>query len=133
MLLDPPDLPSPGLSRFLEVVSHAYPKIFYKPLFSCAAATKDATIVHQLKIMNLISRFLPDFWTRDPDMMSIALISSVHNPKANSTTDGPLPNSLRVGQLALTLELSEQIRLIRNVKDLATVGGFIYHLPSHSN
>ncbi|KAI0743191.1 hypothetical protein BC629DRAFT_1740217 [Irpex lacteus] len=121
MLLDPPDLPSPGLSRFLEVVSHAYPKIFYKPLFSCAAATKDATIVHQLKIMNVISRFLPDFWTRDPDMMSIALISSVHNPKANSTTDGPLPNSLRVGQLALTLELSEQIRLTRNVKDLATV------------
>ncbi|KAI0087407.1 hypothetical protein BDY19DRAFT_893157 [Irpex rosettiformis] len=116
---DPPELPSPALSRFLNVVSRTHPKIFFRPLFSCAAAHKDATVIQQLKILNAISRLIPDFWTRDADMMSIALTSIVTVPKASSTSDIRASNKARIGQLALILEVLERIRLAGSSKDLS--------------
>jgi hypothetical protein len=116
---NPPDTPSSGLSHFLEEVSRSYPKIFYKPLFLCAAANKDATVVQQMTILKAISKFMPDLWTRDSDMISVALTSSVQ--MSRSTSKGEHSSQLRIGQLALTLEVAEQLRIARNTKDLSVV------------
>ncbi|TFY79915.1 hypothetical protein EWM64_g4095 [Hericium alpestre] len=75
MVTDPPPCPSPQLTELLDTISHLYPKIFYKPLFACAAAAKDITITRQLRILHVLAAFLPNFWTRDVEMLLVALFS----------------------------------------------------------
>lgn len=120
---NPPESPCPTLSEFLNAAARVHPKIFFKPLFTCAAANKDATVVQQLKVLNALSRYMPDFWIKDPDMISIALTSAVAASK--STSNGTPPSKVRLGQLALTLEVLERVQSARKSKDLSEVSSVI--------
>ncbi|KAI0792519.1 hypothetical protein C8Q75DRAFT_714346 [Abortiporus biennis] len=117
-----PDLPCHPLSNFLQKVSVISPKVFFKPLFTCAASTKDATVVKQLCILNAVAKILPDLWTRDPEMMSVALMSDPASAVKNKTTTVTWGKP-RLGQSVLALELVENLRSIRQGRDnAATVG-----------
>ncbi|KAJ3556564.1 hypothetical protein NM688_g1961 [Phlebia brevispora] len=116
---DPPEAPCPPLRRFLEDLAQLYPKIFFKPLFTCAAANKDLTVVNQLCILNALSKFVPDLWLRDAEMISVALMSDPPGRSAQTSTDGQLPVSkARIGQCLLMVELLEQLRNVNEAKDL---------------
>lgn len=98
-----------------------YPQIFYKPLFACAASSKELTIQNHLAILTAISKFLPDFWIRDAEMVSVALMS-----EGSSKLSGmkPVWAEARLGQLALLVELIEYIQAIRQAATLTTVRYF---------
>lgn len=127
-MADPPEEPAPRLRRFLEDVSQSFPKIFYKPLFTCAAATKDLNLVNQLSVLNALGKVLPDFWFRDVEMMSVALMSDAAGKVAPTAADGQLPVSkARIGQCLLMVELLEQLRAVTESRDLTMV------LPIHQS
>lgn len=109
-------------------MSRGYPQIFFKPLFACAAANKDVTVVRQLSILNALTKFLPDFWTRDSDMMSVALMSDVAGSQPVPDRTSLSIQTPRIGQLILAVELAEQLRIVRHTKDLSTVSGNCHSL-----
>lgn len=98
--------------------------MFYKPLFACAASSKEVTIGNHLSILFAVSRFLPDFWTRDAEMMSVALMSDpASGKKTQSVEDESVPwGNARLGQSVLLLELIARIQGARlNREGLAAV------------
>lgn len=103
------------------MASRAYPKLFFKPLFACAAANKDATVVRQLSVLGAITKFMPEFWMRDPDMMSVALMSDISGSKHPSDRESAMNAKPRIGQLVLAVELAERLQMVRQVKDLSVV------------
>lgn len=106
-----------------------YPQIFYKPLFACAASSKELTIQNHLSTLTVISRFLPDFWTRDSEMISVALMSDgVSKPSKLKPTWG----KERLGQSALLVELIGHIQSVRTAQALSSVGiCFAYFQTNH--
>ncbi|KAJ7468081.1 hypothetical protein FB451DRAFT_1401336 [Mycena latifolia] len=115
---DPPAHPCLPLTDFLDKVSQLYPPLFYKSLFSCAASNKEVTVLNHLCALTAIARFLPDFWTRDAEMMSVALMSGA--TKARSPTEAdPEPGwgTARVGQSVLLVEMIGRIQAVRRAKD----------------
>ncbi|KAG2341629.1 hypothetical protein BDR05DRAFT_935988 [Suillus weaverae] len=75
IVTDPPPLHYPKLTGVLDKASRTYPQVFFKPLFTCAASSKALTIGHQLGVIAAVSAFLPDFWTRDTEMILVALMN----------------------------------------------------------
>lgn len=75
-------------------------------------------MVNQLCILNALSKFLPDLWLRDAEMMSVALMSDAMSVKTSST-DGP--RGPRVGQGLLVLEILEQLHNVVDSRDLSMV------------
>ncbi|KAK7685921.1 hypothetical protein QCA50_010730 [Cerrena zonata] len=116
LIADPVEIPCFALTDFLEAISRAYPKIFYKPLFTCAASSKEITVATQLQTLTVISKYIPDFWTRDPEMMAVALMSDTSKKLNNST---PTWGKFRLGQSVLLVELTEQLHLVRTSKDMS--------------
>lgn len=114
-MAEPPEVPCPALSSFLSSVAQTHPKAFFKPLFTCAASSKDLTIANQLCILNLLARYIPEFWIKDAEMVSVALMSE---PAPNKSGSAPKP---RLGQMVLLIELIDHLRTIRAAKDLAMV------------
>ncbi|KIP07274.1 hypothetical protein PHLGIDRAFT_105851 [Phlebiopsis gigantea 11061_1 CR5-6] len=124
LINDPLESPQPRLSEFLDFVSRQYPKVFYKPLFVCATASKDATVVNQLCILNALSKLVPDIFTRDPDMMAIALVNdtTTMSMSAATSSDGARAwGTPRIGQVALLVELVDRFQHAHDAKDLAMV------------
>jgi len=119
LMANAPEYPCSPLTEFLDVISHAFPKIFFKPIFTCAASGKDITIANQICVLNCISRYLVDFWCRDADMMSVALMSDPVGSKAQADRDGSIWGRIRVGRSVLLTELIENLRLVRRSKDPA--------------
>ena len=111
------------LSEFLDYVSRQYPKAFYKPVFVCATASKDAAVTSQLCIINVLSRFMPDFLTRDAEMMCVALVNEAASTSISSTPNGGSKGMVmpRIGQAALLVELIERLRQVHHERDLAVV------------
>jgi hypothetical protein len=95
-----------------------YPQIFYKPLFACAASSKELTVQNYLAILTAISGFLPDFWTRDVEMLSVAIMSDGANKPSEAT---PTWGKARLGQSALLVELIGYIQALRNKEASTTV------------
>ncbi|KAJ7697002.1 hypothetical protein B0H17DRAFT_1130650 [Mycena rosella] len=115
---DPPAHPCLSLTDFLDKVSQLYPPFFHKPLFSCAASNKDFTVMNHPCAITAISRFLPDFWTRDAEMMSVALLSS---SKANAPANGePVWGAARPGQSVLLGEIIGGIQAVLRTKDMSS-------------
>ncbi|TFK38037.1 hypothetical protein BDQ12DRAFT_735948 [Crucibulum laeve] len=121
---DPPPYPCPQLSSLLETLSHLYPPLFYKPLFSCAASSKEFTVVNHLCTLAVHSKFVSDYWTRDAEMMSVALMSETGGEKAAFKTSfgGPPWGKARLGQSILLIELISHIQKIRHAKEEVTLG-----------
>ena len=123
-MANPPELPCPELSDFLESVALSCPKAFFKPVFTCAASMKDLTIANQLCALHAISQFYPAMWSHDPEMMSIALMTdpktarTATNEQDATTSKG----KARYGQLVLVVELIQHLKQVRQVRDPALVG-----------
>lgn len=120
-MIDSPESPCPPLTNFFSVLAQHYPKIFFKPIFTCAASTKDLTIANQICVLNAVARFLPDFWVRDADMISIAIMSSPEGTKQKEAAVALAWGQMRFGQSVLLLELAEHLHCVRQSKDLAVV------------
>ncbi|KAJ6557945.1 hypothetical protein B0H19DRAFT_1149145 [Mycena capillaripes] len=116
---DPPPHPCLPLTDFLDKVSQLYPQVFYKPLFSCAASNKEVTVLNHLCGITAVARFLPDFWTRDAEMMSVALMSGAGGSKSSATTPDAAPGwgTARLGQSLLLVEMIGRIQAVRRIKD----------------
>jgi len=95
-----------------------YPQVFYKPVFVCAASSKELTVQNYLAILTVISRFLPDFWIRDAEMISVALMSD--GTSKPSETKG-VWGKARLGQSALLVELIGRVQAMRDVESSTKV------------
>lgn len=123
---DPPPYPCRPASVLLETIAQAYPKLFYKPIFTCATATKDATLVHQLRIIAILGRYMPNFWTHDLDMLKTALMSDPGATKPPDTSTGAKPwGKPRIGQLVLFTELIAYVREVAKEREEKVVGLYI--------
>ena len=122
LISDPPELPCPPLSDFLTIVSAAYPKAFYKPLFTCAASSKDTTVVNQVCILNTLTKLVQDFWTRDPEMISVALMSDATTSVKGKSPAGRVTwGTPRFGQSMLLIELIDYVKSVRQSGDAVAV------------
>lgn len=124
LLADPPAWPCPPLTTLLDTISKAYPQVFYKPFFTCAASSKEYAVMNHLCIITALSKFQPDLWWRNSEMMSIVLTTSdVGGRKATSNGDAASPSwgTARLGQLVLCLELTGKLQKLRHVKDQSSV------------
>lgn len=88
---NPPSIPSPDkleslaaanmmtveLASLMDAISRMHPQIFYKPLFTLAASSKDFAVANHLCSIVAIARWLPDFWVRDAEMIAVAVMSEV--------------------------------------------------------
>lgn len=102
-----------------------YPQVFYKPLFSLAAASKEVTAGNNLAVITLLSRFLDDFWTRDSEMMAVALFGGgAAAPNTPAMNGGLIAwGTARLGQCVILVELISCLRDLRTTS--ATVSARI--------
>lgn len=118
----PPVYPCAPLTNLLDTIARLYPQVFYKPLFSCAASSKEFTVVNHLCVIVIVSKFLPDFWIRDAEMMSVALMSDAGGRKATISENGNRTwAKARLGQSVLLLELIGRIQAARHEKEASPV------------
>lgn len=108
LIIDPPSDSISLLTSIFERVSRLYPQIFFKPLFACAASSKELSVVHHLQQVVGVSALLPNVWLHDPDMMVVALMNEVGDVQETRTTWG----RARLGQTALLVELIMVIRAL---------------------
>ncbi|KAF8068970.1 hypothetical protein FPV67DRAFT_1414491 [Lyophyllum atratum] len=113
---EPPPYPCIPLTNLLDTIARIYPQIFYKPLFLCAASSKEFTVVNYLCVIVIILKFLPDYWIRDAEMMSVALMSDGGKKGATSETDKKSWMKTRLGQAVVMLELIGYIQSARHLK-----------------
>ena len=118
MVDHPPSSSYEPLSRLLVSLAAMHPQIFYKPLFVCAASTKEETISRQLAVLIALAQFMPNFWTTDPEMVSVALMSDPGSgaaPGKGKAKEGQTPTwgKARLGQSVVLLELIGKLRVIR--------------------
>ena len=99
----------PALTRLLSTIASNLPKLFYKPVFACAAASKDSTTVSHLRTIVQLSRFFPEFWIGDTEMLIVALMSNGN--AAPGATPRPRP-----GQLVVMMEILAHIKSIAQVR-----------------
>ena len=66
----------------------------------------------------MISRFLSDFWTRDAEMLSVALMSEGTNKPSG---EKPVWGKARLGQSTLLVELIHRVQALRNMDTSTTV------------
>ncbi|KAG1802270.1 uncharacterized protein HD556DRAFT_1263825 [Suillus plorans] len=113
IVADPPPLHYPELTGVLDKASRTYPQVFFKPLFTCAASSKVLTISHQLGVIAAISVFLPDFWTRDPEMILVALMNE---PTVISQSGSKRKwAQARLGQMIILVELIARVKAVPRI------------------
>ena len=124
MVVDPPPHPSPLLTDFLNAVSRWHPDVFYKALVTCTASSKESTVVTQLCIIAAVSKFLPDLWMRDLDMITTVLMMDVGGQGKGKSTSiiGPFWGKARLGQSALILEVISWIHNQRQTSEVPVSG-----------
>ena len=122
LVLDPPPFPFPALTELLEVVSQKLPKLFYKPLFACAAGTKATSIFDHLRTVAMLAQFLPSFWISDAEMLLVAVMSDSRSSEKGQQSDvKPQWGQARLGQLAILIELIAHVQSERHGRDTQTV------------
>ncbi|KZT23632.1 hypothetical protein NEOLEDRAFT_1179868 [Neolentinus lepideus HHB14362 ss-1] len=115
------------LILLLNNISRTYPQIFFKPVILCAASSKETTVIKQLRVCIMLSSFVTDFYTRDPDMMSVALLSDVAGGKSTAGSANANP---RLGQLVILTELILSIRRVSQIRDhLSSIDPSLSTLP----
>lgn len=116
LIASPPRDPK-GITRFLTEISQQYPQIFYKPIFACAAASKETHLVQQLRTLTMLASFVPDFWTRDAEMIGVAVLSDLGagktRPPIEAEKSGPSRPKPRLGQTVLLVEMVCRMRAAR--------------------
>lgn len=112
MVDDSPPASYEPLTKLLTSFGVIYPQIFYKPLFICAASTKEETVARQLAILVSLAHYMPEFWTTDAEMLSVALMSDpgAAGKGKEKESQSPLWGKARLGQTAVLLELIGNLR-----------------------
>ncbi|KAG6915507.1 hypothetical protein DXG01_011132 [Tephrocybe rancida] len=121
----PPPYPCIPLTNLLDTIARLYPQVFYKPLFLCAASSKEFTVVNHLCVIVIVSKFLSDFWIRDAEMVSVALMSD--GGKKAPETDRKAWTKPRLGQAVIMLELIGSIQAARHEKEAS-----LQHAPDNT-
>ncbi|KAL0959605.1 hypothetical protein HGRIS_011312 [Hohenbuehelia grisea] len=115
---DSPPTPNIPLSSCLDRISAVFPRIFYKPLFSCAASSKEHIVVNHLRALLAIAKFLPDLWTRDAEMIAVALMSDAGPGKGSTVPAEEVTwGTARLGQSVLMFEVIGSIQSARRHKE----------------
>ncbi|KIK93408.1 hypothetical protein PAXRUDRAFT_145141 [Paxillus rubicundulus Ve08.2h10] len=119
IVLGPPAYPCPPLTSVLEKLSGIYPQAFFKPLFTCAATSKELMVINHLELLSGLSLFMPDFWTRDPEMLLVALMNDVGGQPVTSKVFG----KAKLGQTAILVELIACVKSLSSVDPAAPQSG----------
>ncbi|KIY73014.1 hypothetical protein CYLTODRAFT_366316 [Cylindrobasidium torrendii FP15055 ss-10] len=135
---DEPPQPCIELTMLFNALSLKYPKIFYKPLFFCAAATKEISLINHLCSVNSLAKFLPDFWIRDADMISVAIAREVGGDTGETGPGALNWGEARAGQSVLVISLIGKIQSLRRDKEsnsitetaLVNAVKFVYQLEA---
>jgi hypothetical protein len=126
---EPPAFPCPSLTNVLDTIARLHPQVFYKVIFSCATSSKEFTIVNHLCAMVIVSKFLPDFWIRDAEMMAVALMSDVGEKKVSEDSAPFSWTKGRLGQCILLVELIGRIQAARHEREAFPVSPVRLILP----
>jgi hypothetical protein len=100
-----------NVKPFLTWLSGRHPQLFYKPLFTCSAATQISSLTAPLRTITTISKLLgPDrFWTQaDPQMIVIVLMGGAGG--AAKIDNGEV--QVKPGRYAAMLELVMGLRTL---------------------
>jgi hypothetical protein len=108
------------IAPFLQKVSIKYPQVFYKPLFTCAAASKEVFLIQHLRVLASLSKLVPDFWTRDAEMIGVAITGHIGSVVSEPADKPPAPQAPRLGQVVLLLVVTSQLRSTRALKAKAS-------------
>jgi len=123
---DLPPYPCPELSAFLSSLSLSWPPLFYKPFFACAASDKEVIVVNHLCTIQLHAKYVSNYWTRDSEMLCIALLSDIGMADLGSI-DGKW-GTARLGQLILLVELIGNLQKLRHERDASVSTRIIFLL-----
>ncbi|KAF8583270.1 hypothetical protein K439DRAFT_1349020 [Ramaria rubella] len=119
LVVDAAPFPLASLTSLLRLLAELHPQQFYKPLFSLAGASRDPTIVGHLSVVSALARHLPEFWIRDSEMVSVALMSDIGSAvgKGKAKEGHLVPwAKLRIGQSLIMLELIRCVKALTNEK-----------------
>ncbi|KAF7316109.1 RRM domain-containing protein [Mycena indigotica] len=118
---DPPPHPSLPLTALLTKLAELYPPIFYRPLFLCAAATSEISVAEHLVGICALARFVPDYWTKDAEMIGVALVGGGGSKTKNPSGDtGKIAwGTARLGQSVLLVEVIGRIQAVRRAASLS--------------
>jgi hypothetical protein len=112
------------LTILLNTISKTYPQLFFKPLFSLAASSKEINAANHLWALSMISRYVPDLWTRDSEMMSVALVGAVSRGRGKEDEEKEDVQKekgvAKLGQGVLLMELISKAREVRKVAEAGT-------------
>ncbi|KAJ3966535.1 hypothetical protein EV361DRAFT_934787 [Lentinula raphanica] len=118
---DPPLHPCLPLTSLLDSISQSYPQVFYKPLFLCAASTREHIVVNHLCTLTALARFMPEFWIKDAEMISIALMGDMNMKNLKETPGTAKPwGTARLGQSVLIVEIISQVQSMRRARESST-------------
>lgn len=106
------DAADPALVTFLNWLAAHHPQLFYKPLFSCAAATTKTSLSGPLQIVMNLQRIVGSdrFWTHaDPQMVMIVLVGNVAlqpaKGKGRADVESQATVNVKLGRYAVLVEL----------------------------
>ncbi|GJJ14897.1 hypothetical protein Clacol_009167 [Clathrus columnatus] len=108
--------PSSEVTPLLNLLVEYSPRLFYKPIFALAGASKDITLVGQLANVVMMAKHMPHFWTGDSEMLAIALISEPSSPPKSIPGHGRAWGKIRLGKSLILLELILFIRALTKKK-----------------
>jgi hypothetical protein len=103
------------MTAFLSILSRTWPPLFYKPLFACAASDKEVIVVNHLCTIQVHAKYVQDYWTRDPEMLCVALLSDIG--LKDSGGGNKKWAKARLGQLVLLVELIGKFQKLRHEKE----------------
>lgn len=78
--------------------------------------------MNHLCILVIVSKFLPDFWIRDAEMMSVALMSDAGTKKETALEgENRSWSKARLGQSVVMLEVIGAIQAARHEREVVNV------------
>lgn len=80
--------------------------------------------MNYLCIITVVSRFLEDFWTRNAEMMAVALIDAV--PTKSKEENTAMRGKARLGQSVLLVELIGKLQAARHVKEASSAPDSVF-------
>ncbi|KAF9269701.1 hypothetical protein L218DRAFT_284445 [Marasmius fiardii PR-910] len=118
------DMVGKELTSLMDTMSRMHPQIFYRPLFTLAAASKDFAVANHLCSIIAIARWLPDFWVRDAEMIAVAVMSEVNGgtkgrlqPASSLRPTGQEYGLASLGQSVILVEVIGQFQKARKLKE----------------
>ncbi|KAF9052238.1 hypothetical protein BDZ89DRAFT_1032376 [Hymenopellis radicata] len=114
-----------GCYGFVQVLPQEVRKqvmVVMLPVLNDVAATKEISVVNHLCIIQRSAKFLPDFWTHNAEMISVALMSDIGGSSGKDNDAEGNWGTARLGQSVLLVELTGRIQEIRHERENNSIG-----------